>query len=1151
MTLEDEEYEKEKEREIQIQKDRQRRIKEKVPGRRGGRHKPGDIDAILDEIKDEWEIVTDPDFNPVDLALQLLDDSSSKSKDMDSFRRTADMLSRALKGSVDKHYEAFAAALPHHSALLNHLSVTQKSIAETRTALQEAKDAFSTKRTDLVQLWSRNQTLEEMLKILDQIEYLRTVPDVLESLISEKRLLQASALLVRSLKVINKPDMMDIGALADLRSYLTSQETALREILIDELHSHLYLRSFWCESRWAEYTPGQTALPVGDFEEIAQAEALLPRPNSTTSPVTPSSSRSRLDKYLDDLNMRPNDPPFDPSETNYRNSLPGLGLSSSNANAMDSRNSFFSITGFENGDQNPEADSFTYIETLLESMAILGHLGSALDVVSQKLPQEIYSLVEGTIEEVAERAEFGRRGWVVSTSTSSSMTSRAGDVYLLTAVGPTGNDSSTMMSMPVSPTMILPASQGSLMSASALRLASLETSTKPADQEVMKDFFWTLYSKLVAVSQGLRVIYEVSNRIGSRRDFKDSSGAKPGSLFPLGEVWMSVQAEVRTLLNDYITNEEQGAVSGRNPISSINEVLREGKFNRDKSKSVFRFADTDLKLASRTLRQYEDDLTQVLRETMPGLVPGSADNAVQATLSAVGTDERLLGIGQHHRTLVQPDAFHVSILFQPTLVFMERVAQILPSGQEASRATTVVLDEFVLKVYLPQLEDKVSLLFHQSVTSPDAFQPDPASTRLSQQPLIKASIQLMALINSLCAMLRTMPFHRENYSRLILTVIVQFYQRCSDKFQDMVSLKSSHDPEAPARLARSAQWAQRSELVALLTEIFRAIQEGGEPAKLQNLSQQETHLEANLLGDKSVSREELVPSPRDLAAMASLYHSVTWFAAELNALKSVPEGAISPTTPLRLEPISAVTPFTPYKPSLIPVQPNEQLRLPLSSAMALRFQALHKTYEQLSEVILHTIRVDIRCRVMHYLDLALREASSYFGNYHIDVEASEPDPYIADLNTELSKCDDFASTALPEAERRFVFAGVSQLMEHLLVANAKFIRKANTQGIQKMMRNIRALQQNIKSITDASQLNAFDRAKRYYSLFLLSPPALLDAIRRKQEYSFEEYKTLLDLQCGVDPAATGEHAGAQATDRNYNMYLIELHGLELENSADD
>lgn len=61
---------------------------------------------------------------------------------------------------------------------------------------------------------------------------------------------------------------------------------------------------------------------------------------------------------------------------------------------------------------------------------------------------------------------------------------------------------------------------------------------------------------------------------------------------------------------------------------------------------------------------------------------------------------------------------------------------------------------------------------------------------------------------------------------------------------------------------------------------------------------------------------------------------------------------------------------------------------------------------------------------------------------------------------------------------------------------------------------------------------------------------LLDAVRKKQEFSFDEYKTLLDLQCGVDPTS-GESGATQATDRNYNMYLIELHGLELENASDD
>jgi exocyst complex component 4 len=43
-------------------------------------------------------------FNPVDLALQILDNSSA-GKDMGSFRRTKQMLSQALKGSVDSMWQ--------------------------------------------------------------------------------------------------------------------------------------------------------------------------------------------------------------------------------------------------------------------------------------------------------------------------------------------------------------------------------------------------------------------------------------------------------------------------------------------------------------------------------------------------------------------------------------------------------------------------------------------------------------------------------------------------------------------------------------------------------------------------------------------------------------------------------------------------------------------------------------------------------------------------------------------------------------------------------------------------------------------------------------------------------------------------------------
>ncbi|PPQ62982.1 hypothetical protein CVT24_006088, partial [Panaeolus cyanescens] len=151
-----------------------------------------------------------------------------------------------------------------------------------------------------------------------------------------------------------------------------------------------------------------------------------------------------------------------------------------------------------------------------------------------------------------------------------------------------------------------------------------------------------------------------------------------------------------------------------------------------------------------------------------------------------------------------------------------------------------------------------------------------------------------------------------------------------------------------------------------------------------------------------------------------------------------------------------------------------------------RFQALLKTYEQLSSFILDTIRVDLRCRAIHYLDSAMRHASP-FGTYDSNYEAVEPDPHVIDLNMELVDCNEFISKGLLEKDRSYLFSGLGQLMEQLLIHNGRLLRIPNSFGVKKIMRNILALQQSIKTLTDDSQDSEFERAKTYYSLYFISP----------------------------------------------------------------
>lgn len=70
---------------------------------------------------------------------------------------------------------------------------------------------------------------------------------------------------------------------------------------------------------------------------------------------------------------------------------------------------------------------------------------------------------------------------------------------------------------------------------------------------------------------------------------------------------------------------------------------------------------------------------------------------------------------------------------------------------------------------------------------------------------------------------------------------------------------------------------------------------------------------------------------------------------------------------------------------------------------------------------------------------------------------------------------------------RFLFEGLGHLMEHLLISNARYIQSANAYGVRKMLRNILALQQNIRTISAAIHIAEFERVKRYYDLFFMSP----------------------------------------------------------------
>jgi exocyst complex component 4 len=242
--------------------------------------------------------------------------------------------------------------------------------------------------------------------------------------------------------------------------------------------------------------------------------------DNNPSPASPSSRKStKLTLYLQDLLMRPSlDPLLDIPED--LSTLPPLplpthnrgGSASQQPSAVEPGNGNTSISSFSSSGPNPlgalanptsaskmanpEADSFIYIEHLLEALAALGKLGWGLDLIAQRETSELFALIEQTVNEVEERSADRRRESMML-------------LLPATTLLPPPPSASSLDAPPRS-TSVNAGSSGS----TAFSMHSLNSNNMDENAETLRDLFWTMYSKLDAVLQGLRVVWEVSGRIG-------------------------------------------------------------------------------------------------------------------------------------------------------------------------------------------------------------------------------------------------------------------------------------------------------------------------------------------------------------------------------------------------------------------------------------------------------------------------------------------------------------------------------------------------------------------------------------------------------------------------------------------------------------
>lgn len=197
-------------------------------------------------------------------------------------------------------------------------------------------------------------------------------------------------------------------------------------------------------------------------------------------------------------------------------------------------------------------------------------------------------------------------------------------------------------------------------------------------------------------------------------------------------------------------------------------------------KSVFRLNSADY--SSPQMKADQADLEAILKASVPGLVSESLRPAATSSEAQPSTD----GAATGHKLLIEPSVFNMGRLLPPSLAFLQRVKEIVPTGSGIALSTlTSFLDDFLVNVFHPSLDDTMHELFSQVTGDMDAFMQDQHWVSIANKPVMKGTTGLFDLITAFCKMLETIP-PDQAYGELIIDLLTTYYGKCCDWYKGIV-----------------------------------------------------------------------------------------------------------------------------------------------------------------------------------------------------------------------------------------------------------------------------------------------------------------------------------------------------------------------------
>jgi exocyst complex component 4 len=589
--------------------------------------------------------------------------------------------------------------------------------------------------------------------------------------------------------------------------------------------------------------------------------------------------------------------------------------------------------------RNPEADTFMYIQLLMESLNSLGRLDVAVNTITERLPLEMFKVVEKCSNEADQRHPSTMRG------------SKDGRDVL--------------------------------------------DGTNSARNIVMNDLLGTLFARFEAIAEGHRVVHEIIAGILKREGLRTSSSLTGG----FRELWKLYQSEIRSLLHDYLAADGNMSFSrGQGNDRGINIFSRNP---RDKTKKMFKLTDMDNKSSDLTTER--EDLEGILKSSVPGLV---SDSKRPEVTNQTSSNAAIDGSATGHKLLVEPSVFNMGILLPPSLTFLQRLKEVVPPTADIALSTlTSFLDDFLINVFLPQLEETLTELCAETFAQNDAFQQDSQWANYSKKPIFKGTHKFFTLITAFCRMLDNLP-HDQAFSQLVISQMIAYYERCYNWLKAIIARPQPH-PISGTRLKMSAAMTEDGPIKDVVIGLTHADAEGK-----ATLIQQETDLLIKSETETPIEEVDLVTDRRNIAAICCLATSMRWLGIKVKGMRHISNLAVDSNR--RESNVKNQRRWTLITNADKSVE-DGRVYLPLNGDSAVQFDGVLESYGQLADSVVRLLHVEIRNHVTFFLGKSMQRS------FLLPNEVHEPDEQVLKLNADIVAFEEELSNHLLDPQKRYLF----------------------------------------------------------------------------------------------------------------------------------